>query len=59
MITLEQQIYEFRAELRSCRMTRRERADAEIELANAIVQQAECDAAFDNACADEIRGRAG
>ncbi len=59
MITLEQQIYELRAELRSCRMTHRERADTEIELAKAIVQQAKCDAEFDNACVAEIRGRGG
>ena len=59
MITLEQQIYELQSELRGCRMTCRERADAEIELANAIVQQAKCDAEFDNACAVEIRGRGG
>jgi hypothetical protein len=59
MITFEQQIYELRAELNGSRMTRRERADAEAELAKAIEQQAACNTEFDNACAAEIKSRGG
>lgn len=59
MITLEQHIYELQTELRGCRMTRRERADAETELAQAIERLAECDEEFADTCAVEIRGRGG
>ncbi len=59
MITLEQHIFELRAELRGCRMTRRERADTEAELAKVIEQQIECDLEFDNELAAEVRGRGG
>ena len=59
MITLEQHIHELQAELRGCRMTRCERAEAEVELAKAIAQRAEIDCEFDNALAAEIKGRRG
>ena len=59
MITLEQHIHELRAELRGCRMTRRERAETETELAKAFAPQAEIDSEFDNALAAEIKGRGG
>jgi hypothetical protein len=59
MITLEQHIHELRAELRACRMTRRERVEAEVELAKAIAQQVEIDREFDKALATEIMGRGG
>ncbi len=47
MITLEQHIYELRAELRGCQMTPRERAETEAELAKAIARHAELDREFD------------
>ncbi len=47
MITLEQYIYELKAELRGCHMTPRERAETEAELAKAIARQAELDREFD------------
>lgn len=59
MITLEQHIFELRAELRGCRMTRRERADTEAELAKANEQQIERDLEFDKELAADIRGRGG
>ncbi len=59
MITLEQHIFELQAELRGCRMSRRERADTEVELAKAIEQKIECDQDFDNELAAEVRGRGG
>lgn len=49
MITLYDHIQELRAELRSCYMTRRERAAVQAELATAIAEQAELDRAFDSA----------
>lgn len=48
-MTLYDHIQELRAELRGCRMTRRERASVEAELAKAIAEQAELDRAFDSA----------
>ena len=59
MITLEQQIHELRAELRGCRMTRRERAQAEAELAEALERHANCTNDFDEVVAAEIKGRGG
>lgn len=47
MIPLYDHIRELQAELRGCRLTRRETAAAEAELAQAIVRQAELDRAFD------------
>ena len=47
MTTLYDHIRELQAELRCCHLNRHERADAETELAQAIVRQAELDAAFD------------
>ncbi len=47
MITLYDHINELRAELRGCAMTRRERVQAQAELAKAIAEQAELDRAFD------------
>lgn len=49
MIALYDHIQELRAELRSCHLTRRERAETEAELARAITRQAELDRAFDAA----------
>lgn len=49
MIALYDHIQELRAELRRCYMTRRERAEAEAELARAIARQAELELAFDAA----------
>jgi hypothetical protein len=51
MITLYDHIHELRAELNACAMTRRERAQAQAELANAIAEQAQLDRAFDAAIA--------
>jgi len=48
-ITLYDHIQELRAELRGCYFTRRERAAVQVELANAIAEQAEVDRAFDAA----------
>lgn len=47
MITLYDHIQELRAELRFCHLTRRERTEIEVELAQAITQQAELDCALD------------
>lgn len=47
MIALYDHIQELRAELRSCHLTRRERAETEAELARAIARQAELDRRFD------------
>jgi septal ring factor EnvC (AmiA/AmiB activator) len=49
MIALYDHIQELRAELRSCYMTRRERAAVQAELARAVAEQAELDRAFDRA----------
>jgi hypothetical protein len=49
MIALYDQIQELRAELRGCALTRRERAQAQAELVQAIAQQAALDGAFDRA----------
>jgi len=49
MIALYDHIHELRAELRGCALTRRERAQAQEELAKAIAEQAELDRAFDRA----------
>ena len=51
MIALYDHIQELRAELRGCVMSRRERAQAQTELAKAIAQQAEIERAFDRALA--------
>ena len=59
MITLEQHIYELQVELRGCRMTRSERAEAQAELAKALERHAKCTNDFDNGIAAEIRGRGG
>jgi hypothetical protein len=53
MITLYDHINELRAELQGCVMTRRERAEAQAELARAIAEQAELDRAFDAALSAE------
>jgi cob(I)alamin adenosyltransferase len=55
MLTLYDHIQELRAELRSGHLTRRERAEAEAELARATVRQAERDRALDAAFELEIR----
>ncbi|OWJ64624.1 hypothetical protein [Inquilinus limosus] len=47
MTTSHDHIRELQAELRHCRLTRRERTAAETELAQAIAHQAELDCAFD------------
>ena len=47
MIALYDQIQELRAELRSCAMSQRERAQVQADLAKAIAEQAELDRAFD------------
>ncbi|MGF6227839.1 hypothetical protein QFZ27_001794 [Inquilinus ginsengisoli] len=44
---LHDHIRELQAELRHCHLTRRERAAAEAELAQATARQAELDRAFD------------
>jgi hypothetical protein len=49
MIALYDQFQELRAELQGCVMSRRERAQAEAELAKAIAEQAEIERAFDRA----------
>lgn len=49
MIALYDHIQELRAELGSCAMTRRERAQVRTELAKAIAEQAELDKAFERA----------
>lgn len=49
MTALYDHIRELRAELRCCRLTRREQAATEAELAQAIARQAELDRAFDEA----------
>jgi hypothetical protein len=51
MIALYDHIQELRAELRGCRMTRRERVGVQAELARALAEQAELDGAFDSALA--------
>lgn len=51
MTYLYDHIQELRAELRACRMSRRERRQVEKELARAIAEQAELDRAFDANCA--------
>ena len=56
MIALYDHIQELRAELRFCRLTRRERAETEAALATALVQQAALDREFDAALAAELRG---
>lgn len=56
MIALYDHIQELRAELRSCHLTRRERAETEAELARAITRQAELDRAFDQLPDAEMRG---
>ena len=48
-MTLYDHIQELRAELRGCRMTRRERACVDADLAKALAEQAELDHAFDSA----------
>lgn len=55
MLTIYDHINELRAELNCCVMTRRERAEAQAELAEAIAQQAELDRAFDAALDAERR----
>jgi len=52
-MTLYDHIQELRAELRGCRMSRRERLRVETELSKAIAEQAKIDRAFDRAL-DEL-----
>jgi hypothetical protein len=47
MTALYDHIRELQAELRHCHLTRRERAAAKAELAQALTRQAELDRAFD------------
>jgi hypothetical protein len=49
MTYLYDHIQELRAELRACRMSRRERAQVQADLAQAIAEQAELDRAFEAA----------
>ena len=49
MIALYDHIQELRAELRGCYFTRRERANVQAELTQALAEQAELDRAFDRA----------
>jgi hypothetical protein len=49
MIYLYDHIQELRAELQACRMSRRERAQIEKELAQAVAEQAELDRAYEAA----------
>jgi hypothetical protein len=51
MMALYDHIQELTAELRGCCFTRRERADVQAELAQALAEQAELDRAFDRALA--------
>jgi hypothetical protein len=51
MIDLYDQIQQLRAELRSCRFTRRERAGAEAQLRQLIAQHTERERALDAALA--------
>lgn len=55
MITLEQHIYELRAELRGCDLTPHERIETEAELAKVVAEQAEIDREF----AAELREQGG
>jgi septal ring factor EnvC (AmiA/AmiB activator) len=48
MITLEQHIYELRAELRRCYMTHQERAETEAELAKSIAELEKLERESDN-----------
>ena len=50
MIALYDHIQELRAELRGCRMTRRERTAAQAELARAVAAQAELDCPGEALC---------
>ncbi len=45
-MTLEQQIFELEAELRHCRLTRRERTETEVELVKSIAKLVEIDSKF-------------
>ena len=49
MIALYDHIQALRAELRSCHLTRRERAETEAELARSIARQADLDRIIDAA----------
>jgi hypothetical protein len=49
MIALYDHIQELKAELRHCRMTHRERADAENELAQVIAEHNALESEFDGA----------
>lgn len=53
MLTIHTQIQELRAELANCALTRRERAQAAVELDRLIAQQAETDRAVDAPLADD------
>jgi hypothetical protein len=53
MLTIYDQIQELRAELASCILTYRERAQAEAELQRLIAEQAKLDRAFDAALAEK------
>jgi hypothetical protein len=55
MIALYDHIQELRAELRGCRMTRRERTAAQAELARAVAAQAELDRVAEVLCRDGRR----
>jgi hypothetical protein len=49
MLTVEEKIWQLRAELNNCGFTRRERKQAEAELKQLMAEQAELDRAFDQA----------
>ncbi len=54
MLALYDHIQELRAELRSCDLTPRERAETEAELAKSTAEQAELDRRFDEIRRAEI-----
>jgi hypothetical protein len=49
MLTINDQIWQLRAELKNCGFTRCERKQAEAELKRLMAEQAELDRAFDQA----------
>ncbi|HJU19324.1 MAG TPA: hypothetical protein VJ770_22955 [Stellaceae bacterium] len=49
MLTISDQIYQLRAEMTGCLLTRRERAQAKAELKKLLAAQAEHERAFDAA----------
>ncbi len=52
MLNIYDQIQELRAEMTGCILTRRERAQAQIELKRLVAEQAKLDRAFDAAIAE-------